>query len=486
MRNYIVVSNPKKWKFNIPGVEVVSSSDYLLSDEYINMRGAKVFNLSGSYSYQSTGYYVSLLASARGHRAFPDINTIQDMKAPHVVKVLTEDIEEIIQKSLAHIQSQRFELSIYFGKNISKRYDRLSLQLYNLFQAPLLRVYFSQRGDKWKIQNMQVISARDIPDEHHEYVVEFATAYFSGKISSKKKRNPAPYDMAILVNENEKTPPSDKKALERFVKAGEKNGFNVELINRDELHRIAEFDALFIRETTGVNHHTFRFSQRAAAEGLVVIDDPESIIKCTNKVYLAEMLKHYHIPAPETVVLNKHNTGSLVKGMKFPVILKQPDSSYSQGVVKIDTKEEFLSVSSKLLEKSSLVIAQSFMKTEYDWRVGIINGHAIYACRYYMVKDHWQIVSWDREGKYLEGAGDTLRVEDVPEKVIETALRAARHIGKGLYGVDLKVVNGKCYVIEINDNPSIDHGVEDRLLKDELYAIIMNVFAERVRKNKKE
>lgn len=486
MSNYIIVNNARQWQFNIPGVEVISASDYLLTGEFINMRGAKIFNLCGSYRYQSTGYYVSLLASARGHRAFPDMNTIQDMKAPHVIRVLTEDIEESIRKSLSPIQSTRFELSIYFGKNVSKRYDRLSLQLYNLFQAPLLRVFFHRKGEKWKIQNIQVISAKDIPDEHHEYVIEFATQYFSRRISGKKRRHSAPYDMAILVNENEKTPPSDKKGIERFIKAGEKAGFNVELISKEDAHRIAEFDALFIRETTSVNHHTYRFAQRAEAEGLVVMDDPDSIIKCTNKVYLAELLKHHHIPVPETIVFNKHNSDTVLKEMKFPVILKQPDSSYSQGVVKVDTKDDFLSVSSKLLEKSSLVIAQTFMKTEFDWRIGIIDGRPLYACKYYMVKDHWQIVSWNKKGEYSEGAGDTIAVEDVPKKVLETALKASRFIGNGLYGVDLKVVNGKCYVIEINDNPSLDYGVEDRFLKDGLYAEIMEVFAERVRKIKKD
>jgi glutathione synthase/RimK-type ligase-like ATP-grasp enzyme len=58
-----------------------------------------------------------------------------------------------------------------------------------------------------------------------------------------------------------------------------------ELIEKEDYGRLAEFDALFIRETTGVNHHTYRFARRAEAEGLVVVDDPQSILKCTNKVY---------------------------------------------------------------------------------------------------------------------------------------------------------------------------------------------------------
>ena len=59
---------------------------------------------------------------------------------------------------------------------------------------------------------------------------------------------------------------------------------------------------------------------------------------------------------------------------------------------------------------------------------------------------------------------------------IDTAVKAAAPIGKGLYGVDLKLINGRAVVIEINDNPSIDHEVEDAVLGDELYYRILNHF----------
>jgi glutathione synthase/RimK-type ligase-like ATP-grasp enzyme len=53
-------------------------------------------------------------------------------------------------------------------------------------------------------------------------------------------------------------------------------------------------------------------------------------------------------------------------------------------------------------------------------------------------------------------------VEDAPQDVVQIALKAANLIGNGLYGVDLKQVDGKIYVIEINDNPSIDAGLRRR------------------------
>jgi glutathione synthase/RimK-type ligase-like ATP-grasp enzyme len=73
-----------------------------------------------------------------------------------------------------------------------------------------------------------------------------------------------------------------------------------EYITRADIGRLPEFDALFIRDTTFANHYTYRFSRRATAEGLVVIDDPDSILKCNNKVYLAELLIRHNIPAPRT------------------------------------------------------------------------------------------------------------------------------------------------------------------------------------------
>jgi len=57
---------------------------------------------------------------------------------------------------------------------------------------------------------------------------------------------------------------------------------------------------------------------------------------------------------------------------------------------------------------------------------------------------------------------------------------AANLIGDSLYGVDVKQVENKFYVIEVNDNPNIDAGVEDATLKDELYFRIMRVFLRRI------
>jgi len=75
-----------------------------------------------------------------------------------------------------------------------------------------------------------------------------------------------------------------------------------------------------------------------------------------------------------------------------------------------------------------------------------------------------------------EGDWETIPVGEAPGDVVKLAVRAAGLIGDGLYGVDLKVVRGRPVVIEVNDNPNIDHGVEDGVLGDELYRRIMSYF----------
>jgi glutathione synthase/RimK-type ligase-like ATP-grasp enzyme len=56
--------------------------------------------------------------------------------------------------------------------------------------------------------------------------------------------------------------------------------------------------------------------------------------------------------------------------------------------------------------------------------------------------------------------------------LLDMALAAAKAVGNGIYGVDLKEINGKYHVVEVNDNPNIDAGGED-VSNPELYSEII-------------
>ncbi len=481
MATLIVVNDPKEWTFDIPGVEVVDARNYLTKAEFSELRSVKVFNFCRSFRYQSTGYYVSLLAEARGHRPQPSANVIRDVKSPAIVRQVSQELDELIQSSLAHLQSSQYTLSIYFGRNLARRYDRLSLHLYNLFQSPMLRVQLSKEKDgHWLLRSVSTIALSEVPESHRSFLKDVATQHFAGRGGRIKRKSPLRHDMAVLYNPEDREPPSNRQAIRKFVRAAESLGIRAELVTRDDYARLAEFDALFIRDTTFVNHYTYRFSSRAANMGLVVIDDPVSIVRCTNKVYLAELLSRHKIPTPKTVVVHRDNAGILEAELGLPCVLKKPDSAFSVGVTKARTPEELQSTLKTLLDESDLIVAQEFLPTTFDWRIGIVDQKPLYACKYHMARNHWQIVSRDEEGGSRYGKVETIPIELAPRKAVSVALKAANLIGNGLYGVDVKQSDNEFYVIEVNDNPTIDAGQEDTVLRDELYLRIMTVFRQRI------
>ncbi|HNX04146.1 MAG TPA: RimK family protein [Opitutales bacterium] len=479
----LVVDNPDRWPLAVPGVTVVGARTYLTDHQYCQPRAFKVINMCRSYRYQSVGYYVSLLGEARGHRPIPATATIQDLKTLSIIRSVSEDLDEQVQRSLAHLQGSTFTLSIYFARNMAKRYDRLSRELFSLFPAPLLRAYFVKNEDGWAIQNISPIPTSEVPESHRPSIVEFAKQYFEETPHARRRKN-ARFSLAMLVDPGSTTAPSNEKALKCFEKAAEELDMSIHRITKDDYDQLLEYDGLFIRATTAVNDFTYRFSRRAHTEGMVVIDDPDSILKCTNKVFLAELLDRHKILTPKTVVLHRDNVDETLAKLGLPIILKQPDSSFSQGVVKANTKEEFHKKVDELLEKSDLLIAQEFLFTDFDWRIGIIDGQPLFACKYYMAPAHWQIYNHDKTGDDSLGNCDTLAVELAPRKVVRTALKVAELIGDGLYGVDLKVANDEVHVIEINDNPSVDAGIEDEVLRKQLYHRIMHTFLTRLERQR--
>lgn len=482
MKHLIVVNNPQQYQIQIEDVEVVTAKQYLTDASLASLRNVKIINACRSYRYQSIGYYVSLLAEARGHKPFPNVQTIQDLKSTTMARIVSSDVDEMIQGSMKHLASDKFTLSIYFGHNPSKCHDRLATGLFQHFPAPFLQAQFVKPNGHWVLQNISPISFGDILPEHKEFALQSFKAFLKKGVASKK-RIQTRFDLAILYNPAEQDLPSNEKAIQKFLKAAIQVGFDPELITRDDYSRIGEFDALFLRETTSVNHHTYRFARRAQAEGLVVIDDPQSILKCTNKVYLAELMDRHKVPIPKTVILHADNLHTIGAQLGFPCVIKQPDSSFSNGVTKVGDEKELVETVTKLLEKSEMLIAQEFIPTSFDWRVCVFQGQPLFVIKYYMARKHWQI--YERlNGKTFCGKTESMPLALAPKKIVKTAVKAANLIGSGLYGVDIKELNGQCYVIEVNDNPSIDSGIEDSILQDELYIKIMSGLLTSVEKKK--
>jgi glutathione synthase/RimK-type ligase-like ATP-grasp enzyme len=484
----MVVEAQERWPFELDGVEVVSARDYLTDPRFRDLRGAAVYNLCRRYGYQTLGYYVSLLAEARGHRPLPSVATLQSLHAAPLLRSLSAEVDGLVEQALRPLRSTRFELSIYFGRNMTRRYDALARTLFNEFPAPMLRARFRRDPDPdaegtlgpWRLHGVRPIAGTDVPDAHIPFVLEQAARFFRRRPSMAPRE--ATWSMAILWRADDPQPPSNERAIRRFVRAGAELGIRAEVLGPDETGRIAEYDALFLRETTGVDHRTYRLARRAQRDGLVVVDDPESIIRCTNKVFQAEAFQRHRVPAPRSLVVHRGNVDRIAAEVGMPCVLKRPDGAFSQGVVRAADEAELARLLPALFAESELLVAQAWTPSTFDWRIGVLGGEPLYACRYHMARGHWQIIraASSPSASVTHGQVETLPLDQVPEGVIRTAVRAAGLMGTGLYGVDLKEVEGRALVIEVNDNPNLDAGYEDAVLGEELYLRVMRYFLQRL------
>ena len=475
----LVVDRQADFPARIAGARVVRARDYLAQDAGVLDRGTRVVNLCRYDEYQSPGYYVSLLAEARGHAAFPGMCLLGDLRCPIPAALAESDLEDALQVLLADRACHAFWLDSIFGIDPRHAYDALAAEIHRRAPAPALRVGFVKRDDRWRVSRVRALSLGDLCRRQRNVLVDALTLYLARSRASAPPPA-ARHAVAILYNEDAPHPPSNRRALAKFADAGRALGLRVEFLRRDEMHRLDQFSGLFIRDTTNVDHYTFEFARRASAEGLVVIDDPESILKCTNKVFLQELLARHRVPTPRSLVVHKGNAAEVARALGLPCVLKQPDSAFSLGVFKVATQGDLDHALSALLGHSDLVLAQEWLPTAFDWRVGVLDRRPVYVCKYHMAPGHWQVVKHERERR-IEGSTQTLRVGDAPAAVVETAVRAANLIGDGLYGVDVKEVNGRCYVMEVNDNPNVDAGNEDAVEGDALYREVLRVFQRRMR-----
>lgn len=483
----LVVDNLSDWNPYYPSEQVISFENYLATEPAEPNQRVRIINLCSSYAYLSDGYYCSLLAEARNHHVIPSVKVINDLSKNALYRLQLEDLTQPLARAFKHQNKDReFVLYSYFGTTPDPAFQELARLLFERFPCPVLKIALSLH-EQWQISDLHAVSPRHLDDAMQTLFAE-ALDKFSKKVWRKgRPRKTARYDLAILINPAEKLPPSNRGALKKFIRVGRQMGIDVELITQNHYGRIPEFDGLFIRETTAIDHHTYRFAKKAEAEGLMVIDDPTSILRCANKVYLADLFRTHKVPSPKTWILHKGNAAHLDKVEAlagYPMVIKIPDGSFSRGIVKVNNRQELEIKIAELFKQSALLLAQEFVYTDFDWRIGVFNNKALYACRYFMVKNHWQIY---RHGANRTDSGDfaTLPTFEVPRAVLDAALKATQPIGNGLYGVDVKEIAGKGYVIEVNDNPSIDSGIEDQYLGDELYRVIMAEFLRRMENRSK-
>ncbi len=285
--------------------------------------------------------------------------------------------------------------------------------------------------------------------------------------------------IACFVEKYNFSDPREEGALQNFKHAAEQQGQEFDFLFREDISDIPKYNAVFIRATTDPLYTSYIVSKTAWELGLRVIDDPDSIQICANKIHQYSLLEKYNVPHIPTMFLNKEELHhkkiiEIFDILGKPVVIKAPYTSFSRYVEKAACETSFRDIAKRYFKKSDIIAIQQFCPTQFDWRVGVLNDQVLYTCKYMIPKGRWKHGAKLRgKATVIWGRTVTMKKINAPMRVRDIALRACRVVGKGLYGVDIKEINGEFLVVEINDNPSIYAGYED-LRDNDLYDKIIS------------
>jgi glutathione synthase/RimK-type ligase-like ATP-grasp enzyme len=493
----------------LAALPAVSADRYLEGAPDTLPEGLVVVNLCRSYQYLSKGYYVSLLAEARRQRALPTLEMIEEASNPFsYLRTLQEAGLKTIEFS---VQARRrllprrivvgekvmlegrdegggvhfepapggfVDVTAVLGRTAESRFRRTCGAIWRLYAFPLLKVRMYENGEGWKVGQIQPLSLAQVDAEE---VGRLAEALRGGAVMRRLAVPSAGrrHRLAVLWDADDATAPSDEETLDKLARIGARKGLLVERIGKGDLARLAEYDALFIRTVTAINHFSFTFSQAAESLGMPVIDDTSSIIKCSNKIFLYELFRKHGLPMPETAVISPRNWREEVRHLGLPVIVKVPDGTFSLAVKMARDDAELDALTREMFRRSPLLIAQRFTPTDFDWRVGVLEGEVLWVARYHMAPRHWQIAKRSPRGTRY-GRVEAVPIAAAPAMVRSLAVAGATLIGDGLYGVDIKETPDGPVLIEINDNPNLEAGYEDAAEKDRPYEAVLDSFLRRI------
>jgi glutathione synthase/RimK-type ligase-like ATP-grasp enzyme len=281
--------------------------------------------------------------------------------------------------------------------------------------------------------------------------------------------------LGIFVDRKTLSSAEQLNALIRCRDAAESLGHSAEFLFPVDIRKIPQMDAVFIRARTDPLNITYVASRIAESSGIPVIDDPASIRICSDKVNMYSHLMRRGVVIPRTIFLAKEEISAsraaeIFSDLGSPLIIKEPSTSFSLRVEKVQDSDQFLKVAGRFIKMSDWIVVQQYVESRYDWRVGVLDGEILYVCKYSIPDATFKIQ--DSVNGHLVYCGvESIPAAQAPAPVLEMGIDAAEAIGRGLYGVDLKTTNGDCCVIEVNDNPSLEGG-EDTAYPD-VYARII-------------
>jgi len=163
-----------------------------------------------------------------------------------------------------------------------------------------------------------------------------------------------------------------------MARIAEKLSVDVEPITKAAVGGARRIRGLFIpRDQPRIDNHTYRFARRAWHEGMPVIDDPISMIRCTNKVFLMELLGSNQVATPPTVMLaDASDMPRAMDELGLPLVVKIPDGCSRAACTRCTRRKESAASPTSCSEETDLLLAQKFLPTAIRLARGRARGRA--------------------------------------------------------------------------------------------------------------
>lgn len=187
-------------------------------------------------------------------------------------------------------------------------------------------------------------------------------------------------------------------------------------------------------------------SRWCAAVGTPVLNPPETVAACDNKIATALALSGADVPTPRTVVALDASAGArAVDEVGFPAVVKPVNGSWGRGLARVTDQDASGAVFELRAQLASpaqrLAYTQEFVRGR-DLRVLVVGGHAVAA----MVRES---EGWVRN----TALGAKTTAYRLDNDLAALAERSARAVGGGVLGVDLlETEEGERLVLEVNSS----------------------------------
>jgi glutathione synthase len=243
-------------------------------------------------------------------------------------------------------------------------------------------------------------------------------------------------------------PKKKYKSREEFFTTLRSAKSTVEAIDMEQI------DVLMLRNDPSIDAETpwaaeagILFGREAAKRGVIVLNDPDSLGRATNKLYFQSFPKE--VRAETLITKNEADIKAFAKAHKNNIILKPLQGSGGTGVFKLDSEgQSNLNQMIEAIGRDGYIIAQAYVPAakKGDIRFFLMNGRPLEVDGKYCALRRVAAKDDIRSNIHAGGTAEAVEIGKVELRVAE--LIRPKLVADGMFLVGIDIVGDK--ILEVN------------------------------------